>query len=345
VFLIWASHVYERPDPVCILLFILLIRDIVYPFPRNGLASASPKIKPNRRTSAMTAAGNPEQNPFQLKLCWALAVLWLPISLYSVTQVHGSTGAAWAGATQGLLLVLIVVIHGSLSYGWKGFGTYVGIVGIASFLLEACSIATGFPFGFYHHQGAPGPAPLGVPVTVMMGYVALGWFAWTLARLIVRQTPWITTGIERFVTPVVGGFILAGFDYPLDPIGSTVRDMWVYHHPSGQFGVPLTNYLGWIFTGWISFQLFAFAEPGFQASPAVTQRKFWLLPTVMWLGIALQYPIMFAVAPDGIVELGSSRFVIADIFEAAVAASLFSMVFVVLIALARLSTLRTAPTR
>jgi len=45
------------------------------------------------------------------------------------------------------------------------------------------------------------------------------------------------------------------------------------------------------------------------------------------------------------VELGSSRFVIADIFEAAVAASLFSMVFVVLIALARLSTLRLSTLR
>jgi len=284
-------------------------------------------------------------NPFQLKLCWALMALWVPISLYSVTQSYGSPGAAWAGAIQGLLLVMAMVAHGSLSYGWKGFGTYVCIVGIASFLLEACSIATGFPFGFYHHQGAPGPAPFGVPMTVMMGYITLGWFAWMLARLIVRQTPWRSVGIEHFVTPLVGGFILAGFDYPLDPIGSTVRNMWVYRHPSGQFGVPLTNYLGWIFTGWISFQLFAFVEHRFQSSPAVTQRNFWLLPAIAWLGMALQYPVMFAVAPAGMVELGASRFVIADIFEAAVSASLFSMVFVALLALVRLSALHTKSIR
>ena len=274
--------------------------------------------------------------PLALKLCWVLTALWLPASLYSVTPAQGSTGAAYSGAIQGLLLVLIMAIHGSLSYGWGGLGAYAGIVGTVSFLLEACSIATGFPFGFYHHQGAPGPAPLGVPVTVMMGYVTLGWFAWMLARLLVHEAAWRAAGIERFITPLVGGFILAGFDYPLDPIGSTVRNMWVFRHPSGQFGVPLSNYLGWILTGWCSFQLFALVEHKFQARAAVARRRFWLLPAIIWLGLALQYPIMFAVAPAGVVEFGASRFVIADIFEASVAASLFSMMFVVLIALVRL---------
>jgi putative membrane protein len=287
-------------------------------------------------------AGSKGKGLLQLKLCWLLLLPWVPISLYSVVPAFGTPASAWAGATQGLLLVLIMAMHGSLSYGWKGFGAYVGIVGVSSFLLEACSIATGFPFGFYHHQGAPGPAPLGVPVSVMMGYVALGWFAWTLARLIVRQTPWRTTGIEKFVTPLIGGFVLAGFDYPLDPIGSTVRNMWVYHHPSGQFGVPLTNYLGWIFTGWISFQLFAFLEHRFEAGPVVRERRFWLLPAIVWLTIGLQYPILFANAPAGTVDIGTSHFLVADIFEAAVAASLFSMIFVALLALTRLSTLRDA---
>lgn len=293
----------------------------------------------------MSAATDTVPTPLQLKLCWALTALWVPLSLYSVTHPFGSPASAWTGATQGLLLLLIMVMHGSLSYGWKGFGTYVGIVGVASFLLEACSIATGFPFGFYHHQGAPGPAPLGVPVSVMTGYIVLGWFAWTLARLITRQIPWKISGIERFVTPIVGGFILAGFDYPLDPIGSTVREMWVFRDPGGQFGVPLTNYLGWIFTGWASFQLFALLEHRFDVGAASTQRGFWLLPAIVWLAIALQYPVMYAIAPAGTVELGASRFVVADIFEAAVAASLFSMIFVVLIALVRLGTLPNSAAR
>lgn len=291
------------------------------------------------------STGNTAENPLRLKLCWALAVLWVPISLYSVTHAYGTPESAWSGGIQGLLLLLIMALHGSLSYGWRGCGAFAGIVGIAIFLLEACSIAYGFPFGSYHHQSAPGPAPLGVPVSVMVGCVVLGWFAWALARLVTREIPWRITGIERFATPVIGGFIYAGFDYPLDPIGATVRGMWVYHHPGGQFGVPLTNYLGWIFAGWVSFQLFAFLEHRFTAAAAVSQRRFWLLPVIVWLAIGLQYPVMYAIAPAGTVEIGASRFVIADIFEAAVAASLFSMIFVVLIALVRLGSLRNSAAR
>jgi putative membrane protein len=293
----------------------------------------------------MAAAGNNGQASFQLKLCWALTVLWAPLSLYSVTHAYGSPAAAWSGGAQGLLLMLIMALHGGMSYGWKGCGAFAGAAGIAVFLLEACSIATGFPFGSYHHQGSPGPAPLGVPVSVIVGCVVLAWFSWALARLVTRRIPWQTTGFERFVTPVIGAFIYAGFDLPIDPIGATVRQMWVYHHPGGQLGVPLTNFLGWIFTGWVSLQLFALIEHRFAATAAVTRRTFWLLPIVVWLAIALQYPIMFANAPEGTVELGASRFVIAHIFEAAIIGSLFSMIFVVLIALARLGALGNTSAR
>jgi len=286
--------------PINALLFILLIRDIVHLFSAPPPAAATQKNNRNAgELSLMINAANTKQSPVQLTLCWALTIMWVPLSLYSVIPVQGTPAATYAGATQGLLLLIITIMHGALAYGWKGFAVYASIVGIAVFLLEACSIATGFPFGSYHHQGAPGPAPLGVPASVMIGCIAVSWFAWMLARLVTRQIPWKIKGIELFATPIVAGFIYAGFDYPIDSIDATVRRMWVYHHPGGQFGVPLTNYLGWIFTGWISFQLFALLESRFRAGAATTQRRFWLLPAIVWLAIALQYPIMFALAPVG----------------------------------------------
>jgi uncharacterized membrane protein len=323
-------------------------RSIVYTFNPGycpsvfGETPATTARKNNSKAaefSLMINAANTGQSPLPLTLCWALTILWIPVSLYSVIPDHGTSAATYAGATQGLLLLVITVIHGVLSYGWKGFTAYAGIVGIAVFLLEACSIATGFPFGSYHHQGTPGPAPLGVPASVMVGCIAISWFAWMLARLVTRQIPWKIKGIELFATPIVAAFIYAGFDYPIDSIDSTVRKMWVYHHPGGQFGVPLTNYLGWIFTGWVSFLLFALLEARFPAGAIITQRRFWLLPAIVWLAIALQYPIMFAHAPEGTIDLDASRFVISHIFEASVVASIFSMIFVVLLALVKLATL------
>ncbi len=277
----------------------------------------------------------------QLRLCWALAAVWLTAFLFSQVQAGLPTGA-YAGAAQGLMLALIVVVHGWLAYGWKGLGAYVLIVATVAFSLEACSIATGFPFGYYTHYLAIGPKPLGVPIPVVIGYVVLGWFGWTLARLITRDDPSNAGGLTRFTTPIVASFILAGYDYPYDPIGSAVLNMYAYRHPSGQFGVPLTNYLGWLFTGWVFFQLFALLENRFRPSAAAGRRGFWLLPCLIWLGIALQYPILFAAAPAGTVERGGRSFVVADIYEAAVAGSLFTVVFPALIALIRLYARRDA---
>jgi putative membrane protein len=271
----------------------------------------------------------------QLGACWALAIVWLAALLFSAARV-GTAPGAHAGVVQALVLVVIVVTHAQLSYGWKGLVVYVLVVSAIAFSLEACSIATGFPFGFFTHNLDVGPKPLGVPLPVVMGYVVLGWFAWTLARLIVRDAPSTGSRLQRFTTPIVASFILAGFDYPYDPIGSAVLKTFSYRHPSGQFGVPLGNYLGWLITGWLFFQVFALLEPRFRASPAWGRRAFWLLPCLVWSGLALQYPLLFAAAPAGTVEVGGRSFVIADIYEAAVAGSLFTMIFVVVLAVIKL---------
>jgi uncharacterized membrane protein len=271
----------------------------------------------------------------QLGMCWALAAVWLVVFLFSVGWAGTQSGTR-AGSVQALVLVLIVVVHARLAYGWTGLGAYIVVVSAIAFSLEACSIATGFPFGYFRHNIDGGPKPLGVPLPVVVGYVVLSWFAWTMARLIARDNPSNGSGLQRFTTPIVASFVLAGFDYPYDPIGSAVLKMFSYRFPSGQFGVPLTNYLGWLFTGWLFFQVFALLEHRFRASPAVGRRTFWLLPCLMWFGLALQYPVSFAAAPAGTVEVGGRSFVIADIYEAAIAGSLFTMVFVVLLALIRL---------
>jgi putative membrane protein len=89
--------------------------------------------------------------------------------------------------------------------------TFVFAVAVA-FVLEASSIATGFPFGFFVHN-ATGLKLLGVPPVVAISYAVIGWLAWALARLLVRQHPCDTGGLNRFTTPLVASFILTGYHY------------------------------------------------------------------------------------------------------------------------------------
>ena len=92
----------------------------------------------------------------------------------------------------------------------------------------------------------------------------------------------------------------------------------------------------WIFTGWAVFQLFSLVEARVARVQPPDDRRFWAVPVMVWLGLASQYPILYATAVGGTRDVAGSRYAVMDIFEAAVAGSLFSQVLVVLLAVVAL---------
>src|SRR5260370_28772097 len=50
---------------------------------------------------------------------------------------------------------------------------------------------------------------------------------------------------------------MVAWDLGFDPTASTIHHTWIWEQGGGYFGVPLTNYLGWFFTVYVFFQLFA----------------------------------------------------------------------------------------
>lgn len=266
----------------------------------------------------------------RLRICWGLVLAWLLVTAASL-----ALGNPMIGALSALMLPAIMLVHGSILFGWKGIGTYV-VIGIAvGFSLEASSVANGFPFGSYVHN-VPGPKPMGVPIQAITAYMLIGWFAMMIARIIALDVPWLAQPLSRVTVPLIAAFVIAGLDLPYDPIGATVQGDWTFAYPSGQFGVPLTNFLGWMFTGWVLFQIFVFIEGRFPPAPAAKDRRFWLVPVLFWLGMAMKFPVDWMRAAPGTVSVGERTFVIADIYEAAVITSLFTLVGVAVIAGARI---------
>jgi len=266
----------------------------------------------------------------RLKICWGLVLAWLAAMIISIVTQNFIIGASSA-----LLLPAIMLVHGSILYGWRGVLAYV-VIGVAvGFTLEASSVANGFPFGSYVHN-VPGPKPMGVPIQAITAYMLIGWFALMMAKIIALDVPWRAQPLSRLTVPVIAAFIIAGLDLPYDPIGATVQNDWTFTYPGGQFGVPLTNFLGWMFTGWVLFQIFVWIEGRFTPAPAAKSRQFWLVPCIFWFGMAIKFPFDWMRAPAGTVTLGERTFVIADVYEAAVITSLFTLVGVSVIAAARL---------
>jgi len=50
---------------------------------------------------------------------------------------------------------------------------------------------------------------------------------------------------------------MVAWDLSMDPTSSTIQHIWIWEQGGGYFGVPLTNFLGWFFTVYVVFQLFA----------------------------------------------------------------------------------------
>jgi Carotenoid biosynthesis protein len=93
-------------------------------------------------------------------------------------------GSALPMALGMLGLILFLLAHGGLTYGWRGALGFFACAYPVAFASEALSIATGFPFGSFTHDG-PGLQILGVPPTVPIVYGVAGYVAWSIARLVI----------------------------------------------------------------------------------------------------------------------------------------------------------------
>lgn len=266
-----------------------------------------------------------------LSACWVVSIAWAVVHMASLLFPDNSNLAILSA----LLFVGLYLSHGYILYGLRGVLVYTLIGVSVGFSLEALSVSTGFPFGLFVHNET-GPKPLGVSIQAISAYAQLGWFSWVLAKLIVLERPWKPQPWSRLAVPPVAALILAGCDLPFDPIGATIKQQWTYANPSGQFGVPLTNFLGWIFTGWVIFQAFAVFEQRFQSAAAAQEKRFWLLPIMVWLLMAANGPIELLRVGSDTVSVGVRTFVTADIYEAAIITSLFTHGAMSVIALARL---------
>jgi uncharacterized membrane protein len=229
-------------------------------------------------------------------------------------------------------LILFLVAHGGLTYGLRGVLLFFACAYPVAFAFEALAIATGFPFGYFTHD-APGPEILGVPPTVPIVYGVAGYVAWSIARLvIVGDRAGRLTGPARVVVPPVAALVLAGYDAVIDPAGATVEGRWSYGDPSGLFGVPLTNFLGWVVAGWVAFQLFALLGPSARRIGPAS-----VLPPAVWLGVFAPSVVAFLTAPAGPADaatVAGRTFLVADIQETAVIVGMFSMGIPALMALA-----------
>jgi putative membrane protein len=155
--------------------------------------------------------------------------------------------------------------------GWRKTLIFAIVGYLIAFTSEKLSITTGFPYGWYYYIDDTSQRELwvwGVPFFDSLSYVFLTYCSYTTALFILsplaaKGADLITletrTIRQSWAALVLGAFLQTFLDIIIDPV-ALQGDRWFlgqiygYYENGLHFGVPVSNYAGWLLT---SFALVA----------------------------------------------------------------------------------------
>ena len=176
----------------------------------------------------------------------------------------------------------LFIAAGVLDLGWRRTLGFTAGVWPVALVAEFSSTRTGFPFGSYEYTGLTRGRELfiaDVPFVDSLSFVFLAYAAYCLARtaLAGRAAP-------RWLMAITAGVLMMALDVVIDPLA--VRgDRWflgplfAYEKPGVYFGVPLSNFAGWVIVGALGVGLFLTLVEN------DTGRR-------VWPGVALYYAVL-----------------------------------------------------
>ena len=122
---------------------------------------------------------------------------------------------------------------------------------------ELASTRVGVPFGLYHYTGETVGLELflsNVPFFSPLSFPFLAYASFCLARQALGPG-WARTRGSRLRTVALSGVLMALLDVVIDPLAVRGGRWFLGHlftYPEGgvYFGVPLSNFVGWLLVGW-----------------------------------------------------------------------------------------------
>ena len=176
----------------------------------------------------------------------------------------------------------LFLLAGSADLGWRRTVAFAACLWPVAWLAEFSSTRIGIPFGLYHYTGLTRGRELyiaNVPFMDSLSFTFLAYAAFCLARVaLAGRRP------RRGMTAVAAGLLMMALDVVIDPLA--VRgDRWflghlfTYAEPGIYFGVPLSNFVGWMIVGAVGVGLYLLLASGDAG------RR-------LWPGVALYYVVL-----------------------------------------------------
>ncbi len=147
---------------------------------------------------------------------------------------------------------------------------------IFGYAIEAIGVTTGLPYGTFYYGDALGPRLAGiVPLLLPLSYTPLVIGAVAAA--------WGTR--LRLLHVLYATLLLVWMDAILDP-GAASLGFWVWPGGGAYYGVPISNYAGWLLSGAIATTLLLVAGR-WSEPPGPTLLDSATIATTFWTGVAV----------------------------------------------------------
>jgi putative membrane protein len=150
-----------------------------------------------------------------------------------------------------LLGAAVMLLFGAATLGWRKTATFFAVATLLPLTAELIGTSTGWPFGHYEYTDLLGAKILGkVPFTIPLSWFYMGFAAYLLASAI---TGALNVRGRTFWTLALGAWLLMAWDLALDPamVRNEVFPFWMWYTHGVYFGMPLQNFVGWWFVGFL----------------------------------------------------------------------------------------------
>jgi putative membrane protein len=124
----------------------------------------------------------------------------------------------------------------------------LGVLVAYAFAIELIGVTTGWPYGSFEYTTELGPMFAGVPLGLPVFFVPLVLNSYLLCLLLLGDAA--KRRSARLLSVIVTVLCM---DLVLDP-GAVAVGFWTYHGGL-YYGVPLSNYLGWVLSATVSVVL------------------------------------------------------------------------------------------
>lgn len=167
-------------------------------------------------------------------------LLFLAVSAFFMVNVPLPPWSHWLSGINVVLFAIPAFWATRRWLGWRDALLLWSLLGVYALSIETLAIFTGFPYGHFGYSELLGAKIFGVtPWTVFLAWTPLIIGAYAVAR----------TLFGNFIPRIAATALIATcFDLVLDP-GAVRLGFWKYASNIGFYGVPISNFVGWLVTG------------------------------------------------------------------------------------------------